>query len=63
MINNPTYCDESEYKTRKAVNTEYPDATRIVKVCGGWAVFATESDYQTWRHNGGAAERKGRPAN
>ena len=50
IVNNPTYCDERDYKDREAVAAAYPEAARIVKVCGGWAVFATERDYQTWRN-------------
>ena len=37
-----------DYKTRKAVVAEYPGAAKIVKVTGGWAVFGTITDYNTW---------------
>ena len=37
-------------KTRKQVKEEYPDHVKIVKVEGGYAVFETWDDYETWRN-------------
>lgn len=36
-------------KTRKEVVKEYPDHVKIVKVTGGYAVFETWTDYETWK--------------
>ncbi len=41
---------ETEYRNRAAVVKAYPGAAKIVKVCGGWAVFETVADYETWRN-------------
>lgn len=38
-----------DYAGRRAVEAAYPEAARIVSVCGGWAVFETLADYETWR--------------
>lgn len=43
------FCDERDYKTRKAVAAAYPAAVKIVRVCGGWAVFEFWTDYELWR--------------
>lgn len=42
-------CDAREYKDRKAVAEAYPAAAKIIKVEGGWAVFETLAEYETWR--------------
>lgn len=43
------FCDERDYRTIADVKREYPG--QIVKrVTGGWMVFDTVSDYETWRH-------------
>jgi len=34
--------------TLKQIKDWYRDAAKIVKVCGGYAVFATMDEYQTW---------------
>jgi hypothetical protein len=44
-----TMCSEQDYKTRKDVAKSYPDAAKIVKVCGGWMVFEYITDYEVWR--------------
>jgi hypothetical protein len=41
---------QTEYKTRAAVVKAYPGAAKIIKACGGWAVFETVADYETWRN-------------
>jgi len=38
-----------EASTRQQIARDYPDAVKIVKVCGGYAVFFSSSDYQNWR--------------
>jgi hypothetical protein len=43
------FASEEEYKTRKQVNNAFPGATVIKKVCRGWMVFETSTDYQTWK--------------
>ena len=44
------FCSEESYKNRKAVAKAYPFAAKIVKVCLGWLVFATLSDYEVWKN-------------
>jgi hypothetical protein len=43
------FCREEEYENRKAVSVAYPAAAKIRKVAGGWMVFETIADYETWR--------------
>ena len=43
------FANELDYKTRKNVVAAYPSAAKVVKVCGGWAVFAFMSDYEMWK--------------
>lgn len=45
-----TIADEREFSSRKEVKKAYPAAAKIVKVCGGWAVFETIADYNTWKN-------------
>lgn len=42
------FATETEYKARKNVVVAWPSAAKIVKVCGGWAVFEFVTDYQDW---------------
>lgn len=44
------FARREDYRSIRNVRNEYPDACRIVPVTGGWAIFTTEYDYQTWRH-------------
>ena len=37
-------------KTRKQVKEDYQDHVKIVKVTGGYAVFETWDDYETWKN-------------
>lgn len=39
------FAAETEYKNRAQVRAAYPAAVRIVRVCGGWAVFEYWPDY------------------
>lgn len=39
-----------ETKNRKEVEKEYPSAAKIVKVEGGYMVFAFLQDYNTWKN-------------
>ena len=40
---------EEDYAGRRAVVAEHPEAVKIVRVEGGWAVFDTYEDYEMWR--------------
>lgn len=42
------FCQETEYASIEAVQDAYPGAEHIEPVEGGWAVFDTDGDYQTW---------------
>lgn len=44
------FVSEQDYKNRKQVVDAYQSAIKIVKVCGGWAVFESASDYATWKN-------------
>jgi len=37
-------------KSRKEVLNQYSEAAKIVKVCGGYQVFETLSNYKTWKN-------------
>lgn len=43
------FCINTDYKNRKQVDAAYPSAAVIKKVLGGWAVFETHADYETWK--------------
>ena len=43
------FCSDQDYKSRKAVELAHPEADKILRVEGGWAVFATLADYNMWR--------------
>lgn len=43
------FCVNTDYKNRKQVMEAYPSAAVIKKVLGGWAVFETYADYETWK--------------
>ena len=42
------FVSEQDYKTRDAVKDAFPEAAKIRRVDGGWAVFDTLADYTTW---------------
>lgn len=42
------FCSDQDYKNRKAIKLSYCDAAVIKKVFGGWYVFETYADYETW---------------
>lgn len=44
------FCNQTDYANRKAVTEEYPEAEVIKKVEGGWMVFDTNDEYETWRN-------------
>lgn len=44
-----TFVRDDEYAGRRAVKAAFPEAAVIRRVCGGWAVFETYADYDTWR--------------
>ena len=39
-----------EGQTRKEVSNQYPGATKILKVQGGYLVFFTHTDFEIWRN-------------
>lgn len=43
------YCYKPGYANRGEVEEAHPAAAVIKTVCGGWAVFETYEDYETWR--------------
>jgi len=42
------FVSAENYESIHAVEAAYPGATHIEPVEGGWMVFETESDYETW---------------
>lgn len=44
------FCSEHDYKNKSEVRKEYPDAIVIKKVCGGWYIFSSQIEYQTWKN-------------
>ena len=45
-----TFASNQDYKNAAAVKSAYPQAEKVVKVEGGWMVFETITDYQTWKN-------------
>ena len=43
------FCSQNDYADLDAVQSEYPGAAEIIEVDGGWMVFATTTDADTWR--------------
>jgi hypothetical protein len=44
------FCAETEYQNIDVVRAAYLGAAEIVEVAGGWAVFETDTDYETWQN-------------
>lgn len=44
------FASSQDYATIDAVSDEYPSATEIIEVDGGWMVFDTATDADTWRN-------------
>jgi len=44
------FASQQDYANIEAVQTEYPGAAEIVEVDGGWMVFDTVTDAETWRN-------------
>ena len=42
------FASKTDYTNLKSVRDAYPGATKIVRVDGGWLVFETTTDYNTW---------------
>lgn len=42
------FCSEVEYDGVDAVRAEYPAAADVVEVDGGWMVFETHDEFDTW---------------
>ena len=45
-----TFVSTEQCKNIKDVKDTFPAAAHITKVCGGWLIFDTHSDYDTWRN-------------
>lgn len=43
------FASEAYYNTRKEVVAAHPEAAKVVKVEGGWGVFESLTDYETWK--------------
>ncbi len=44
------FASQQDYANIEAVKEEYPSAAEIVEVDGGWMVFDTVTDAETWRN-------------
>jgi len=44
------FCSDRDYADIDAVRTAYPDAAEIIEADGGWMVFPTTTDADTWRN-------------
>jgi hypothetical protein len=44
------FCSELDYTDQGEVEREYPDATEVIEVEGGWMVFDTATDADIWRN-------------
>lgn len=44
------FCSELDYTDIKAVQAAYPDAAEIVEADGGWQVFDSADDAETWKN-------------
>ena len=43
-----TFVSTEQIRKIKDVKDTFPAAAHITKVCGGWLIFDTHSDYDTW---------------
>lgn len=43
------FCGKNDYETKNEVKEEYPSAEVIKRCEGGWMVFETEEEYETWK--------------
>jgi len=43
------FVSAENYKDIDSVENEHPSAAAIVEVEGGWRVFETATDYETWQ--------------
>lgn len=39
----------AQYRNKREVVDKFPEAEKIIAVVGGYAVFETLADYDTWR--------------
>lgn len=44
------FASQQDYENIEAVRAEYTGAAYIVEVDGGWMVFDTVTDAETWRN-------------
>lgn len=43
------FVSEKDYANFQAVSDEYPSASKIIEVDGGWMVFDYLADEETWK--------------
>lgn len=44
------FCNDLDYQNIDAVRAAYPDAAEIIEAEGGWQVFDSTDDAETWRN-------------
>ena len=44
------FASQQDYANLEAVQAAYPAAAKIIEVDGGWMVFDTVTDAETWRN-------------
>ena len=44
------FVSNEDHKDRRTVTEHYPHAAKIVRVDGGWLVFASLDDYRNWKN-------------
>ena len=44
------FADAQDYADKDAVEDEYPWAAEIIEVEGGWRVYESAADAQTWKN-------------
>lgn len=44
------FCSADNYETIDEVKDVYPGAAIVIEVEGGWMVFETVTDYETWQN-------------
>ena len=43
------FASRDDYENIEAAEAEFPGALAIVEVDGGWMIFHSASDYETWQ--------------
>ena len=44
------FCNNNDYQSQTEVEDAYPAAAEVIEVEGGWMVFDTVTDADTWRN-------------